>query len=207
MAWGSEASDAAEILAQVRARSGRAIGIEADLSDTDAPARIFDAVEASLGTVTALVLSHCLSIDSDILTTTTESFDAHFAINARASWLLIREFGRRFRGEHGRGRIVSITSDHTAGNLPYGASKGAMDRIVLAAALEFRDMGITANVVNPGAVDTGWMSDELQEAVRSRTPLGRVALPQDTANVVKFLCSEEGGWINGQLLLSNGGFR
>jgi 3-oxoacyl-[acyl-carrier protein] reductase len=77
------------------------------------------AVEATLGSVSALILAHCQSADSGILDTTVESFDLHFAVNARATWLLIREFGRRFvDGPAGRGRIVSITSDHTAGNLP-----------------------------------------------------------------------------------------
>lgn len=136
-----------------------------------------------------------------------ESFDYHFAVNARATWLLIREFGIRYRSGYGQGRIISLTSDHTVGNLPYGASKGAMDRIVLAAAHEFKALGITANGINPGATDTGWMSDELMELVQHRTSLGRVGLPQDCANLVKFLCSTEGGWINGQLLFSNGGFQ
>jgi 3-oxoacyl-[acyl-carrier protein] reductase len=90
-------------------------------------------------------------------------------------------------------------------HLPYGASKGAMDRIVLAAAREFRSRGITANVINPGATDTGWMSEELMEAVRQKTLLDRVGMPQDCANLVGFLCSAEGGWINGQLLYSSGG--
>ncbi len=131
----------------------------------------------------------------------------HFAINARATWLLVREFGKQFQGEFGTGRIISITSDHTAGNLPYGASKGAMDRIVLASAEEFRSLGITANVISPGATDTGWMSADLKADIQSRTLLNRVGMPQDCANLVKFLCSKEGGWINGQLLYSNGGFQ
>ena len=69
-----------------------------------------------------------------VVDTTLESFDHHFAVNARATWLLIREYGHRFRGTPGAGRIVALTSDHTVGNLPYGASKGALDRITLAAA-------------------------------------------------------------------------
>jgi 3-oxoacyl-[acyl-carrier protein] reductase len=153
------------------------------------------------------VMAHCHSVDSDINTTLLESFDLHFAVNARAAWLLIREFGKRYRGGHGQGRIISITSGHTAGNLPYGASKGAMDRIVLAAAYEFQALGVTANVISPGATDTGWMSVNLMESVRNRTPLGRVGQSQDCANLIRFLCSKEGGWINGQLLYSDGGFQ
>ncbi len=78
---------------------------------------------------------------------------------------------------------------------------------MLASAQEFRAVGITANVINPGATDTGWMSAALKADMQSRTPLNRVGMPQDCANLVKFLCSKEGGWINGQLLYSNGGFQ
>jgi len=207
MPWGSAPEEVQALRADLAACGARTAAIEADLSLTDSPAQIFDAVERDLGPVTALIMSHCHSVDSDILTTTIESFDRHFAVNARATWLLVREFGRRFCGEHGSGRIISITSDHTAGNLPYGASKGAMDRIVLAAAQEFRARGVTANVINPGATDTGWMTEDLMEAVKQRTLLGRVGMPQDCANLVAFLCSPEGGWINAQLLYSNGGLQ
>jgi len=207
MPWGNKATEADELLERVCALGAQAIAIEANLADSTSPVRIFEAIEKTLGSVTALVLAHCQSVDSNLYTTSVESFDLHFAINARATWLLIRELGLRYRSGYGRGRIISLTSDHTVGNLPYGASKGAMDRIVLAAAYELKALGITANVISPGATDTGWMSDELKESVQRRTPLGRVGLPQDCANLVKFLCSTEGGWINGQLLYSNGGFQ
>ena len=207
MPWGNEATEADIVLEQASRFSARTTSVEADLSDTASPARIFDSVEQALGPVTALVMSHCQSVDSNIENTSIESFDLHFAINARATWLLIREFGRRYQSPRTSGRIIAITSDHTVENLPYGASKGAMDRIVLAAAHELRDLGVTANVINPGATDTGWMSEDLEEIVRQSTLSGRVGLPQDCANLVKFLCSKEGGWINGQLLYSNGGIQ
>jgi 3-oxoacyl-[acyl-carrier protein] reductase len=207
MPWGSEPEEVQLLRAQLENVGARTAAVEVDLSSTDAAENIFDAVERDLGQISALVMAHCHSVDSDILTTSVESFDRHFAVNARATWLLVREFGRRFRGEYGSGRIIAITSDHTAGNLPYGASKGAMDRIVLAAAREFKALGVTANVINPGATDTGWMSEELKEEVRSSVPLGRIGLPQDCANLVGFLCSQEGGWINAQLLYSNGGIQ
>nr|WP_309236499.1 SDR family oxidoreductase [Streptomyces sp. CAI 127] len=217
MEWGVEAG-AAEAIAKELAEAGaRTAAIEADLTDPDAPARIFDEAEQRLGgQVTALVLSHAESVDSGLLDTTVEAFDRHFAVNSRASWLLIREYGLRFRGATGStaagteprtatGRIVALTSDHTVGNLPYGASKGALDRITLAAAHELAHLGVTANVVNPGPVDTGWMTDDLRESLIRGTPLGRLGTPRDTAHLVDFLCSPEGQWVNGQLLKSNGG--
>lgn len=206
MAWGREPGATGTISRALAEHGASTAAIEADLADTDTPARVFDEVEQRLGSVTALVMCHCESVDSGLLDTTVESFDRHFAVNARATWLLIREFGRRFAAAPGTGRIISLTSDHTVGNLPYGASKGALDRITLAAARELAHLGVTANAINPGPVDTGWMSEEIREHCTRSTPLGRLGTPQDTAHLVDFLCSREGEWINGQLLMSNGGF-
>jgi len=206
MAWGREPGAPGAISQALAERGASTAAIEADLADPDTPTRVFDEVERRLGSVTALVMCHCESVDSGLLDTTVESFDRHFAVNTRATWLLIREFGRRFAAVPGTGRIISLTSDHTVGNLPYGASKGALDRITLAAARELAHLGVTANAINPGPVDTGWMSEEIQAHCVRNTPLGRLGTPQDTAHLVDFLCSREGEWINGQLLMSNGGF-
>ncbi len=178
---------------------------DVDFSDPDAPDELFERLTA-VEPVTALVMGHCESVDSDILTTTVESFDRHFAVNARSIWLLIRAFARQFPSEAaGHGRIVALTSDHTAYNLPYGASKGALDRIVLAAAHELADLGITANVINPGPIDTGWMDGGIREAVRRSNLQDRLGTPSDTSDLVRFLLSDRGGWINAQLLVSDGG--
>ena len=97
---------------------------EVDLTDPDAPDALFRLL-ADGGPITAMVLCHAESVDSDIKNTTIESFDRHFAVNVRANWLLIRAFASQFpAGAAGSGRIVALTSDHTAFNLPYGASKG-----------------------------------------------------------------------------------
>ncbi len=207
MPWGRQPDDPGHVHAQLREAGARTVAVPADLADPAAPARLFDEVEAALGPVTALVLCHCESVDSSILDTTVESFDRHVAVNARAPWLLIAEFSRRLRAAPGAGRIVALTSDHTVHNLPYGASKGALDRIVLAAARELQDQRITANVVNPGPIDTGWMDEEVRASGLARNPLGRLGTPRDTANLVAFLLSEQGGWINGQLLSSDGGWK
>jgi 3-oxoacyl-[acyl-carrier protein] reductase len=118
--------------------------------------------------------------------------------------LLIAAFARQ-AGPAG-GAIVAFTSDHTTGNLPYGASKGALDRIVISAARELGPRGISANAVNPGPVDTGWMDDETREALARMQPLGRLGTTRDIAGVTSFLLSEEGRWISGQLLHADGGF-
>ncbi|MEV5983273.1 SDR family oxidoreductase [Streptomyces sp. NPDC052114] len=207
MAWGATPGAAARLSAELAELGAHAIGFEADLAAPDSPAQLFEAVTEGFGgrTVDALVMCHAESVDSSILDTSVESFDRHFAVNARASWLLIKEYGSRFAGAHRRGRIIALTSDHTAHNLPYGASKGALDRIVLAAAREFAGLGVTANAINPGPVDNGWMPAPLRDQLTEATPLGRLGVPRDCAHLVGFLCSEQGGWINGQLLSSDGG--
>jgi len=176
---------------------------EVDFTDPAAPDDLF----CCLGDgepVTAMVLAHAESVDSDLLSTTAESFDRHMAVNARASWLLVRAFARQFPAG-ASGRIVALTSDHTAFNLPYGASKGALDRIVIAAATELAPLGITANVVNPGATDSGWIDDDVRAAILRRNLQPRVGTPVDAANLVSFLLSDDGGWINAQVLYSDGG--
>ena len=205
MPWGRRPDDPGAVAAGLAERGARTVAVEADLSDVRAPAEVLDAVERELGPVTALVMCHCESVDSGLLDTTVESFDRHYEVNVRATWLLLKEYGERARPAFGRGRVVALTSDHVVGNLPYGATKGALDRVVVAAARELSHLGTTANVVNPGPVDTGWMSPELREHVAQDSPLRRGGRPQDTADLVSFLCSPQGGWVNGQLLHSDGG--
>ena len=155
MPWGRTADETAEIAAELRTHGVRVVSIEADLESASSASQIFQAASSESGPLTALVLCHCESVASGILDTSLESFDRHFAVNARASWQLIREFALQIPPSGGK--IIGLTSDSTVGNLPYGASKGALDRIVLAAAREPSHLGITANVVNPGPVDTGWI--------------------------------------------------
>lgn len=175
-----------------------------DLATVDGPAALIERVATERGALGGLVLSHAHDVESGILDTTAASFDTHVAVNARASLLLIAAFARQI-GEGG-GAIVAFTSDHTTGNLPYGASKGALDRIVISAARELGPLGISANVVNPGPIDTGWMDGELREGMVPHHPLGRLGTPGDIAAVTSFLLSAEGRWVSGQLLNTDGGF-
>jgi 3-oxoacyl-[acyl-carrier protein] reductase len=205
MPWGADTGAAEELADRLTSVGARACPIEADFEDTDAPRQVFDHVIRELGPVGALVLGHCESVDSGIMDTTVESFDRHFAVNTRAAWLLIREYASHFAGAPGSGRIVALTSDGTVGNIPYGASKGALDRIVIAAAKELSGLGVTANCVDPGPTDNGWMTEQQKAELITSIPLARLGKPRDAANLIAFLCSQDGGWINGQLLLSDGG--
>lgn len=175
-----------------------------DLSSPTAPTDLIARISSERGPLHALVLSHAHDVETGILDTTAESFDHHVAVNARASLLLIAAFARQV--DAGGGAIVAFTSDHTTGNLPYGASKGALDRIVISAARELGPRNISANVVNPGPIDTGWMDAETRDALTGYHPLGRMGSPRDVAGVTAFLLSEPGRWISGQLLQTDGGF-
>ncbi|MCM3503291.1 SDR family oxidoreductase [Microbacterium sp. P26] len=175
-----------------------------DLADPEAPTELIERIVRERGILHALVLSHAHDVESGILDTTAESFDTHVAVNARASLLLIAAFARQV--DETGGAIVAFTSDHTTGNLPYGASKGALDRIVISAARELGPLGISANVVNPGPIDTGWMDDETRDALTPHHALGRMGTPRDIAGITAFLLSTEGRWVSGQLLHTDGGF-
>lgn len=207
MPWGADEDGRLAAFDAIRDEGSWVEDFSADLESVAEITALFESVERMSGRApTALVMCHAESVDSDLLDTTVESFDRHYAVNVRASWLLIREFVLRFDPARGDGRIVAMTSDHTVNNLPYGASKGALDRMVIAAAQELKGRPITANVINPGPTDTGWMSEGLKALVVAGIPLGRLGKPGDAANLTAFLCSTEGGWINGQLLRSDGGF-
>jgi 3-oxoacyl-[acyl-carrier protein] reductase len=192
-----------QIADDLRSRGSRVVLLPGDLLDPDEPARLVAASVAALGPLRGLVLSHAESVDSEILDTTVASFDRHMIINARASWQLIAEFARQARGG---GAIVALTSDATTYNLPYGASKGALDRIVKAAARELGHLGIRANAVNPGPVNTGWIDEELEAMLIKRQPTGRLGTPTDVAKLIAFLLSDEGAWTTGQLIHTDGGF-
>ena len=195
--WGSQPEEAHEI--------GGGTFIEADLGNPDTPAEVLGAAEATIGSLTALIVAHTESRLGGVLDTSPADFDRHVVVNARSVLLLAAEFARRFRGEPGSGRIVAFTSDAIHGEVAYGASKAALERIVVAAAAELGPLGITVNAINPGPTDTGWISAELRDRLEEGTPLGRVGRPEDAAELVAFLCSSRGGWITGQVIASDGG--
>ncbi len=198
------AEEPERIAADLRSRGARVVVIDADLADPAVPDRLIADATAAYGPLRGMVLSHAMSIDSGILATTVEAFDRHMAVNARANLQLIAAFARQV-GEGG-GAIVALTSDAIVENVPYGASKGALDRIVLAAARELGHLGIRVNAVNPGPVDTGWMNDDIRAGVARHQPTGRLGTPADVAKLVAFLVSDEGAWTSGQILKTDGGY-
>lgn len=202
--FGADAAAGLEAVMQsLRDLGALVLDVPVDLEQPEAAASLLAEANAGLGPVEALVLSHAWDIESGILDTSVEEFDRHFAVNSRASWMLIAEFARQAVDG---GAIVALTSDHTTGNLPYGASKGALDRIVISAARELAPQGIAANVLNPGPIDTGWMDDATRDLLTGMQPGGRLGTPADIGDVVAFLVSRRGRWVTGQSLSADGGF-
>ncbi|MGJ6979184.1 SDR family oxidoreductase [Aestuariimicrobium soli] len=199
-----EPADVTELADELRALGRRVTLVPGDLADPEVPSQLMTALANEQGPVGGLVMSHCESVDSSILTTTVESFDRHYRVNVRATWLLLKAFAEQ--DPCPGGPVVALTSDHTVHNLPYGATKGALDRLVLAGTHELSHLGIWTNVINPGPIDTGWMDDEIRAAGAKQTPAGHLGETRTVGDLVRFLFSDEGSWLRGQLLYSNGGF-
>ncbi len=208
MEWGRIPSDLHSIMTELEAISPDGVAyVEADLSQPSAPKHVFDEIENALGDAEVLINIHAHSMRGDLLETSTEEFDMHMAVNARGTFLMCAEYARRWRGNHGNGRIVNFTSSlPLKGELAYAASKGAVEWITVVAASELASKGITVNAINPGPNNTGWMSQHLEAEIATGSPLGRVGTPKDIADLVVFLCSPGAKWITGQVLNCDGGW-
>jgi len=215
------------VLACIREEGGRAEALEADLADPSSVPRIFDEAEAMLGPVEVLVnnAAYCVPdtfVPSGRLSAedrspsgtamrplTPEGHDRHFAVNTRAPALTMAEFARR-HVERGAswGRVVNVSTDGAyvfPGEVSYGASKLALEGYSRSAAVEFGPLGITVNTVSLGAVQTGWISPEMEEEISAEYALRRVGQPKDVADVIVFLASEQARWVTAQTLYVSGG--
>lgn len=202
MPWGSAADDIDDLLALPGV-----VGMQADLADPNVPAALFDAAVAALGPIRALVNVHTYDPGGGLEDIDAAELDRHLAVNVRGTYLLCREFARRYRPESGAGRIVNFLSGPPlVGSVAYATSKGAVHWMTLSIAGELAARGITVNAINPGPTDTGWMTAELRARLAKSNPIGRISEPRDAANIVRFLLSDEGGWLTAQFLQSDGGF-
>jgi 3-oxoacyl-[acyl-carrier protein] reductase len=190
----------------------RAAGLEIDLSDSQAPVHLFDHVEATFGPVQILINNATYSMRDGIENLSAAILDKHYAVNVRGMALLCAEFVKRYKrnlpGIKG-GRIINLSSGQAVGPMPgelaYVATKGAVEAFTLSLSAEVGKFGITVNAVDPGITDTGWISPELKTEWSAASPLGRVGVPEDAARLIRFLASEEAGWITGQVIRSRGG--
>jgi 3-oxoacyl-[acyl-carrier protein] reductase len=219
------------ILRTIEQEGGHARPIELDLAvPTNIPA-LFDFAESTFGRVEVLVnnAAYCRSDtfvpDTDAATmmhqqgrewldhgqhqVTAESHDLHFMLNSRAVALSMAEFARRHvQARATWGRIINVSTDAASAHpteVSYRASKYAMESYSHAAAAELGKYGITVNIVAPGPIQTGYIPPEIEADLARRIPLGRVGQPEDVADAVLLLASEQARWITGQKIYVGGG--
>ena len=177
MPWGAEEDAPTYLQEQVRMAGVRCEHMRADLSSRDAPQNIMDSAEAALGPVSILV-NNATHDDTDAPfdQLDADTLDAYYAVNIRGAMLLAVEFAKRFSLGSG-GRIINLTSGQGRGPMPgklaYVATKGAVEAFTVTLSAEVAPRGITANAVDPGPTDTGWMTDDVKEYLLSRSPMGR----------------------------------
>jgi 3-oxoacyl-[acyl-carrier protein] reductase len=227
--YGILGQDAEAVIRAIHALGGRCQAREADLADADNIPRLMDRAEDAFGRVDILVnnadhdrpdsflpaaelpASGLFGGEYPVSAVSARSHDEHFAVNCRAVALLIAEFARRHIARKANwGRIINISTDGASGhawNVSYGASKYAGESYSKAAASELGPYGITVNVVSPGAVQTGWLTEEAAGTLAKTYPLRRIGTPEDIASAVIFFASRQADWITGQVLYVGGGNR
>ncbi len=209
--WGADTDAVLEsIRSHVVTNTQRVIDLSVDLAEEGAPETVFARALEAFDHVDILICAHARSGgDGRLGELSAAMLDAHWAVNTRSSLLLTQEFARQHDGRRG-GRVVLMTSGQQLGPMPgeiaYASSKAALAGITLTLADQLADEGITVNCVNPGPVNTGYMTPEFAEELVDFFPFGRIGVPDDPARLIAWLVGDEGEWMTGQVLNSEGGF-
>ena len=210
--WGADDTDA--VLGGVRfphlVGEARVAGMSADLSESQGAVDVVDAAVAEFGRLDGLVCNQALSgADGALGDLTADDLDRHWAVDARASLLLAQAFLRHHRAGD-PAAVAFLTSGQSQGPMPgevaYAAAKAALAGVTLTLADQLAGRGIRVNTVNPGPVNTGYLTPEAWETVSEKFPSGRFGEPDDPARLLAWLLTDEARWITGQVIHSEGGF-
>ncbi|GAA2011474.1 SDR family oxidoreductase [Brevibacterium samyangense] len=209
--WGVDDLDA--VFDGVRSHlvgDARVADFHADLTESDASDRVITAAVEEFGRVDGLICNQALTgSDGPIGELSAADLDRHWAVDARASILLAQAFAAQ-HDDSRSASIVFLTSGQGLGPMPgevaYAAAKAALAGVTTTIADQLADRGIRVNTVNPGPVDTGYLTEEMWKVVEPMFPFGRYGCPDDPARLIAWLTTDEASWITGQIINTEGGF-
>ena len=211
---GRTESTLAETCRQIAARGVQASAIVVDVTKPDDVARAFDRVADRAGRLDILVNSAGGQLRQPALEITEEGWDRLVAVNLKGVFFCCQAAARHMQ-RAGRGRIISVSSLTAEIGLPklaaYGATKGGVNQLTRALAIEWAEYGITVNAIGPGRIRTAMTEDifanpATMESFVSRVPMGRAGEPRDLAGAVVFLASDASSYMTGQILYIDGGW-
>jgi 3-oxoacyl-[acyl-carrier protein] reductase len=209
--YAGNATKAEEVVTEIKSHGGQAIAVQANVANGAEVEHLFKETIDIFGGINVVVNCAGIMPLSPIAEGDLELFDKVISTNLRGTFVVL---GQAARTVSSGGRIIVFSSSVIAMAFPtygpYIASKAGVEGLVRVLANEIRGRNITVNAVAPGPVATELFLTGKSEAqidqLRKLSPLERLGQPEDIANVVSFLSGPDGGWINGQILRSNGGF-
>ena len=206
--YGKSADKAKEVVAGIEAKGGKALAVHADMSKVADVGRLVKDTMKTFGRLDILVNNAGMFMFKHLAETTEEEFDRMFALNTKGPYFALREASKVITEG---GRIVNISTDGThlgfAGATAYLGSKGALEQFTKGLAHELASKGVTVNTVSPGYTITAMLPTDptFRQIGEQASPLKRLGTPQDIADVVAFVVSEEARWLTGQNIHAGGG--
>ncbi|MCA0291709.1 MAG: 3-oxoacyl-ACP reductase FabG [Actinobacteria bacterium] len=201
----------------ITAAGGRALAVGVDVSDEAQVQGAVTRIAEELGAPVILVNNAGIIRDNLIFKMTTADWDAVMGVHLRGAFLMVREC-QKYMTQEKYGRIVNLSSSSAQGNrgqANYSAAKAGLQGFTKTLAIELGRFGVTANAVAPGFIQTdmtaataeriGMPFDEFIAATAKTIPVARVGQPDDIAATISFLCSEEAGFVSGQVIYVAGG--